>query len=80
MDTLNLVYLILSVAGALFACVYSVKQITDGIRKRWLEEQKNTEAVKANTRATFELTTEIRNIQETLHDHDSRIGRLERKN
>lgn len=73
MDTVNLVYLVLSAAGALFACVYSVKQITDGIRRRWLEEQRNTEAVQANTQAVFELTTEVRGIKTVLNDHDSRL-------
>lgn len=79
MNTLNLIYLVLSAAAALVACAYSVKQITDGIRRRWLEEQRNTEALQANTRATFELTTEVRSIKTELEDHRERIERLERR-
>lgn len=78
MDAVNLVYLILSAAAALVACAYSVKQITDAIRRRWLEEQRNTEAVQANTQAVFELTTEVRSIKTELEDHRTRIERLER--
>lgn len=66
MNAVNFAYLITATVAAVFACAYSVRQVVSGLRKRWLSEQANTEALKANTRAISELAAELRGIDRRL--------------
>ena len=86
------IYYVTGTAASIAMVLGGARSYYSRQRKRWTDEgtrvQRNAEALEANTRAAAENTSAIGRLtakldqfametRETLHSHDTRIGRLE---
>jgi hypothetical protein len=74
----NIFFLFVSSAAAICACILSLQQLIKALKKRWVEDVQHAKALRENTAAILEMTTQVRSISAQIDNHEGRLERLER--
>jgi len=70
---MSLVAVIVTSVAAFLGALLALKQIADGMRKRWLEDEDHSRRLEENTVATRELTASMTAVTRTLEEHERRL-------
>lgn len=76
-STLSILEVVITILVSFTGLIIAIAQSVKAIRNRWIEDSRNTEAVKANTDAVKELSRTVAGQSAQLANVDGRLERVE---
>lgn len=80
MTQLNIAFLIIGTLASFIGVLVAAIKLLGMVKARWVDDQRYTDAVKANTTAVQQLTQAVNTISSRLDQQENRLTALEHSN